>query len=196
MRFAWDILRKLSLCPKMPSKKRSQKSVKKLVDFWPTLGPFSDPKKLYFFVVIFSETLILAETSLKNRRMGLTACFYNSAKKIFKFELSPAREAENAIFDFLKKSTWFKHEKLKIAVLPAWEHNFCDVAPVQKYWKKKHMFFENCIFPCKYAHLLCQGLPQEWKTVAVLGLPSARGGPGPTGGAHKGGPEACGPRLP
>ncbi len=51
-------------------------------------------------MVIFQTILILAETSLKNQCMGVTASFNNFLSNFLKIELSPARQAQNAIMDF------------------------------------------------------------------------------------------------
>ena len=64
---------------------------------------------------------------------------------------------------FLKKCTFFKQQNGTIALSPALEHHFCEVSPVPKYAKINLRFFENCIFPCNYAHFHGQRRPKWWK---------------------------------
>ena len=71
-----------------------------MTDFCFILGLILGPKKNSFSLVIFSKIFILAVPSLKNRRMGVSSSFYNFMYKLVNIELSPAREAENAILDF------------------------------------------------------------------------------------------------
>ena len=51
---------------------------------------------------------------------------------MLKIKLSPARQAQNTIFDFSKKSTFSEHQKSKIVLSPTPEAYFYDVAPAQK----------------------------------------------------------------
>ena len=122
-----------------------------------------------FFIVIFRNIFILAETSLKNGRMGVTTSFYNFLYNFLKNELSPTREAQNAIFDFCKnhhfsssgnaKSRCRLDESLIFAMLRLCKN------------MKKNGIFENCILRCKYAHIHGQRLPKWWK-LATRGHPA------------------------
>ena len=82
--------------------------------------------------MIFLKIFILAQTSLKNRQFGERFVFSNFSENISKNELSPTRQAQNAIFDFSKKSTFFMQQILKIVLSPTPEAHFCGFASFEK----------------------------------------------------------------
>ena len=94
--------------------------------------------------MIFSKIFILAETSLKNRRMGITVSFYNFLYILVNIELACTRGPERD-FRLLKKNIFFKQWKCEIDLSRTRELRFSDVARVQKYVNKKHRILEYCI---------------------------------------------------
>ena len=106
MRFAWDIPRKLTLCPKMPSKKRPSKITSKFYRFWAHFGAHFGTKKMYFFDADFSKICILAETSFKNRDLGNLCAFWKNSHFFMKIELSPAWQLNFMKFKFSEKLTF------------------------------------------------------------------------------------------
>ena len=57
----------------------------------------------------------------------------NFSENISKNELSPTRQAQNAIFDFSKKSTFFMPQIMKIVLSPTPEAHFCGFASFEKF---------------------------------------------------------------
>ena len=82
---------------------------------------------------LFGISLIWAQASLKNWQFGERFVFFNFSEKLSKIELSPARQAQNAIFDFSKKSTFFMQQILKIVLSPAPEAHFSGFATFEKF---------------------------------------------------------------
>ena len=72
------------------------------------------------------------ETSLKNPHCVTFDDFYNLHERNAGIELSPARQAQNAIFDFSKSYTLCMLQKVKIELSPTREHHFYSFARVQE----------------------------------------------------------------
>ena len=122
-------------------KKGLWKSMKKLLYFQSVLGAILGPKNQSFLASCFGISSILAQASFKNWHLGVHSVFWIFSNNTSKIELSPAWQAQNVIFPFSKKCTFFRQQKAKIALSPALEHHFCEVSPVPKYAKMNHSFF-------------------------------------------------------
>ena len=81
--------------------------------FW---SPFFNPNHIFSYMISI-KTLISKETSLKNCCSGSAACFLKSLRKSTKIELSPAREAQNDVLDFLNKINIFNAAKMQNCAL-------------------------------------------------------------------------------
>ena len=74
-----------------------------------------------------------AQASLKNWQFGERFVFLNFSENSSKIALSPARQAQNAIFYFSKKCTFFMQQILKIVLSPAPEAHFCGFAAFENF---------------------------------------------------------------
>ncbi len=83
--------------------------------------------------MIFLRIFILAKTTIKNRQFGERFVFSNFSENISTNERSPARQAQNAIFDFSNKSTFFMQQILKIVLSPTPEAHFCGFASFEQF---------------------------------------------------------------
>ena len=96
--------------------------------------------------MIFLKIFILVKTSLKNRQFGERFVFSTFSENILKIELSPARQAQNAISDFSQKSIFFMQQILKTMFSPAPDAHFCGFAAFEKFEYKNFVFFRKLHF--------------------------------------------------
>ena len=103
-------------------------------------------QKSDFFFVFLKKLAFGPRHPAKSDILGKCLLPPRSWWKTLIFELSPARQAQNAIFDFLKKSTCFMQQLSKIVLSPAPEAHFCCFASFEKKEKIITVFWKIAFY--------------------------------------------------
>ena len=164
MRFAWDIPRKLTLCPKMPSKKRPSKITSKFDRFWTHFGAhFGTPENVLFRCWFF-KNLHISWDILQKSRSGQLVRFL---KKFTFFHENRALACMAAQFHEIQVF-WKTHFCLifflRICFSPTREANIRALSKLRKTMCFFSPFFEIPIFPLFFDGFLSR----ESKNTSIL----------------------------